>query len=458
MPKWDSINLSDLKYVPDCNFIQTDKHIPAWTDKYDYLVSWLRGMCEAVSPQLQLLKEKEKFYKREVLQKMNELKTAIPALESEGRTKRFVSALPAIAGLVTLAVESINGYLQSRSNKAMANALNALRNSQRATENRLNRYKSDLFLYGKFSMDSTVEIMDSLQLMYNQTSLVEDLVRNLTNDWPTRYISNPAGAAMYAVHIGTYLHSVTEKYNTLYRELIYNLDNLLLGISILSKGKIPIQLISPGLLKTFTENVVEQLRITHPEYTLALPHVSYYYDMDLVTFGINEDSALVVVFPIFIRPVHLQNLILYQIETVHVPINDLNTKADSYSKIRIKKPYLATNDHHYIQLQMQELNMCKKIQKEFYCEELFMVKHAKMHTCESTLYYEKSERIIQKNCDFDFYYNISIPPSVLDGGYEIVLANLVHDKKFEMCEANTQALAQRVVYQSQQINPLPLLS
>ena len=49
---------------------------------------------------------------------MNELKTAIPALESAGRTKRFVSALPAITGLVTLAVESINGYLQSRRNKA----------------------------------------------------------------------------------------------------------------------------------------------------------------------------------------------------------------------------------------------------------------------------------------------------------------------------------------------------
>ena len=54
-------------------------------------------------------------------------------------------------------------------------------------------------------MNSTVEIMDSLQLMYNQTSLVDDLVRNLTYDWPTRYIGNPAGAAMYAVHVGTYL-------------------------------------------------------------------------------------------------------------------------------------------------------------------------------------------------------------------------------------------------------------
>ena len=179
---------------------------------------------------------------------------------------------------------------------------------------------------------------------------------------------------MYAVYIGTYIHSVTEKYNTLYRELIYNLDNLLRSINIHSKGRIPIDLIPSGLLENFTQNVMYQLRITHPEYTLALPHVSYYYDMDLVTFGINKESALVVVFPIFIKPVQTQSLILYQIEAIHVPINDLNTHADSYSKIRINKPYLATNDHHYIQLQIQELNMCKKIQKEFFCEELFIVK------------------------------------------------------------------------------------
>ena len=117
-----------------------------------------------------------------------------------------------------------------------------------------------------------------------------------------------------------------------------------------------------------------------------------------------KTQHLLYCFPYLFRPVHLQSLIPYQIETVHVPINDLNTKADSYSKIKIRKPYLATNDHHYIQLQMQELNMCKKIQKEFYYEELFLVKHAKMHTCESALYYEKFERIIQQKCDFYFYF------------------------------------------------------
>ena len=61
-------------------------------------------MCQAVSPQLQLLKEKEKAYKDETDSKVKDVKATIPYLESAGRFKRFANALPAIAGLVTLAL------------------------------------------------------------------------------------------------------------------------------------------------------------------------------------------------------------------------------------------------------------------------------------------------------------------------------------------------------------------
>ena len=43
-----------------------------------------------------------------------------------------------------------------------------------------------------------------------------------------------------------------------------------------------------------------------------------------------------------------QPLTLYQLETVPVPIVDKNTKADSYTQLQIKKPYLALNTEVYI--------------------------------------------------------------------------------------------------------------
>ena len=63
-------------------------------------------MCQAVRSQLQLLKDKEKAYRYETDNKVRDVQAVIPDLESAGRFKKFASALPAIAGMVTLVAES----------------------------------------------------------------------------------------------------------------------------------------------------------------------------------------------------------------------------------------------------------------------------------------------------------------------------------------------------------------
>ena len=146
--------------------------------------------------------------------------------------------------------------------------------------------------------------------------------------------------------------------------------------------------------------------------------------MQLVTFGIDRDMNTVIQFPIFIQPYTQKPLILYQLETVPVPILDKNIEAQSYTHLRVNKPSLALNPETYISLRHQELRSCKKISYEFYCEELFVVKHKSSYSCESAIYFNLTMGIIKNNCNFDFYYNnIDITPTVLDGGDKIVLAN-----------------------------------
>ena len=58
-------------------------------------------------------------------------------------------------------------------------------------------------------------------------------------------------------------------------------------------------------------------------------------------------------------------------ETIPVPIVDENKQTQSYTYLKIKKPYIALNSETYISLRMQELTACKRIGYEFYCEELF---------------------------------------------------------------------------------------
>ena len=73
---------------------------------------------------------------------------------------------------------------------------------------------------------------------------------------------------------------------------------------------------------------------------------------------------------------------------------------------------------------MEELRTCKKIGYEYYCEELFVVKNKANYSCARALYFQLGRQTIKENCIFDYYYNKTVvKPSILDGGYEIVLAN-----------------------------------
>ena len=93
--------------------------------------------------------------------------------------------------------------------------------------------------------------------------------------------------------------------------------------------------------------------------------------MKLVTFGIDKKRNLTIQFPIFIQPYTQQPLILYQLETLPVPVVNKNTKADTYTQLQNKKLYIALNTETYIIIRQQKLATCKKIGYEFYCRAVF---------------------------------------------------------------------------------------
>ena len=73
--------------------------------------------------------------------------------------------------------------------------------------------------------------------------------------------------------------------------------------------------------------------------------------------------------------------------------------------------------------------MCKQIKHIYFCEELFLVKHKTNHSCESALFYNLESAFVKQNCQFKYFYNTTVTPSVLDGGSEIVLANMLNEKR-----------------------------
>ena len=134
-----------------------------------------------------------------------------------------------------------------------------------------------------------------------------------------------------------------------------------------------------------------------------LSRLYLYYDMKLVTFGIDQDKNLIVQFPVFVQTYMQTKLTLYHIETIPMSILD--------------------------SLHPQELRTCKRIGYEHFCEELFVVKSKHRYSCASAVYFNLEEGIKQ-NCGFEFYYKKTyIMPSVLDGGHQIVIANWPNYKR-----------------------------
>ena len=133
----------------------------------------------------------------------------------------------------------------------------------------------------------------------------------------------------------------------------------------------------------------------NPDYDNVIQRLHLYYDMKLVAFGIDKDRNQMIQFQVFIQPNMQQPLILYQIETVPVPIVDQNKQASSYSHVQIDRPYIALNSESYMLIRQQ-----------------------------------------LENCNFAYYFNkTDITPTVLDRSTEIILANWP-DSKHIICNVN----------------------
>ena len=132
--------------------------------------------------------------------------------------------------------------------------------------------------------------------------------------------------------------------------LITQLSIYTSAIRILAKGYLQNTLVTPSKLKEILINVKTPLQTSNPDYDLVIDRLHLYYDMQLVTFAINKDKNLIIQFPVFIQPYTQQPLILYQLETVPVPITDQNTQTQSYTHLQVEKPYTALNSGTYISI------------------------------------------------------------------------------------------------------------
>ena len=244
-----------------------------------------------------------------------------------------------------------------------------MNNQTDVQHNKLMKLDNTMLMYRIYNAETLEKLINMVQEIHNVTSSHEKLFAGEHNPTIFRLLYMDAlGIQQYAFNSLLFLRVVQDKYISLYKELTTQLRSYVSAIRVLVKGYLPTTLIAPSKLQEILAEVKKSLQHTNLDYALVLERLHLYYDMQLVTFGIDRDMNLVIQFPSFIQPYIQKPLILYQLETVPVLILDPNTEAQSYTNLQVSKPYLALNSETYISLTHKELQSCKKIGNEFYCE------------------------------------------------------------------------------------------
>ena len=367
-----------LNYDNTCTY--TDNKDAHNTDTRKYMLD-LRTFCKMMEPFVNYYKSLIKSYNHtahNILE--NEINLILPQVP---RKQKCAIITTLVCSFMGLAYEGISSFLHHRCIKALHKAINAMDDKANIQHNKLMQLENSMLMCGIYNAETLEKLIKTVHDIHNTTSSHERLFvgQHSSNTFKLLY-AHSLGLHHYCINSLLYLRTIQDKYITIYRELISQLCIYASVIRILAKGYLPNTLVTPSKLKGILSEVSKTLQVTNPDYGLVIDRLHLYYDMQLVTFGIDKDKNLIVQFPVFVQPYTQQALILYQLETVPVPILDPNDRAYSDTHLQVEKPYIALISKSYISLWQQELRTCKKTGCEFYCKELFVVKHKTRYSCE----------------------------------------------------------------------------
>ena len=246
------------------------------------------------------------------------------------------------SSVIGLAYEGISSFLHHKRHKALHKAMSVMDKKTNIQYNRIHHLEDTMVMYGVYNSNTLTDLIDTVHRMQNFTTWNEKTFAGKLHDWMDLY-SHDKGVHNYAINSVLYLTMVREKYVKIYERFIEELKLYSKAIRVLSKGYLPISFLPPSKLEKILKEVRIAIAKSNKDYDLVLTRLYLYYNMKLVMFGIDNQRNLIVQFPVFVQPYTQKRLIMYQIETVPVPILDENEQVQSCTELKIEKPYIALN-------------------------------------------------------------------------------------------------------------------
>ena len=228
----------------------------------------------------------------------------------------MASILGGIASsMIGLAYEGIASFLHHKRHKAVK----VMEKKTDLQWSKIHHLEDTMIMYGVYNSDILTELIDTVHKMQNTTTWKERTFTGKLNQMYQLYL-NEEGMHQFAINSVLFLTTIREKYIKMNKRFIEELKTYSKAIRILSKGYLPIYLLLPSKLERILNEVRIAITKLNKDYDLVLTRLYLYYDMRLVMFGTDNQRNLIVQFPVFIKPYTQNRLIMYQIETVPVPI------------------------------------------------------------------------------------------------------------------------------------------
>ena len=234
----------------------------------------------------------------------NEIGLILPSFNNNNsRKKRFLTTiLGTIASkFIGLAFEGISSFLHHKRHKALQKAINIINSKTGIDHNRVYNLEDTVIMYGKYNSDTLMELVKTVHQMQNVITWKEKIFVSEMKEWLKNKLAHILNEFHYSIDAVLFLTNIKEKYVRMYEKFIAELRSPLKAIRILCKGYLPITLITPKL-----EAILKQVQIaiakTNQDYELVLNRLYLYYNMKLVTFGIDSQKNLLIQFPVFVQP------------------------------------------------------------------------------------------------------------------------------------------------------------
>ena len=232
----------------------------------------------------------------------NEIDLILPQIPRKQKCSIITTIVSSFIGLV---YEGISSFLHNKRNKALHKAVKAMDSKATNQHNTLIQLENSMFMYGIYNAETLERLIDTVHCIHSTTSSYKKLFAGQQSSLTLKTLyTNALGLQHYSINSQLYLRTVQDKFISFYKELITWSCIYTTAVMIIAKGYLPISLITSLKLKEILSEVQIAIRKTNPDYHLIIERLHLYYDMKLVTFGIDKERNLIINSQYLCNPIH----------------------------------------------------------------------------------------------------------------------------------------------------------